>query len=828
MFFLSKKCSSLHFESKNRLYGILLNMRLSELPTGEKAYILKVHGSGAFRKRLLEMGFVRGEEVKSILNAPLKDPIKYRIMGYEVSLRRSEAVMIEISMLEEDALSFPAVQTEKQEPNVPVEHMQPECNRRQGRRRRGRFRHDSSHRFIKVALVGNPNSGKTSLFNLASGAHEHVGNYGGVTVDSKIGRLYHKNYTIELVDLPGTYSLSAYTPEERYVRNYLVKEQPDVVINVVGASALERNLYLTTELMDMEVPMVIALNMYDELEQSGSIFDYPALSRMIGIPIVPTIAKRGQGIPELLDEVIKKYEGEDKKDPARIPYGRVLERAIELMEREFANVDISWLHLPLRYLCIKLLEGDKEIEEMIGGLPKRDEIFACRDKERAYIEKLLREDAESAFANARYGFIEGALKETLTEKSNIHNKTRILDAVVTNKYIGFPIFFFFFLIMFESTFRLGKYPMQGIEWLVDTTGNFIRSNMADGPLKDLLVEGIIGGVGGVIVFLPNIVILYLFIAFMEDSGYMARAAFIMDKVMHKMGLHGKSFIPLLMGFGCNVPAILSTRTIESRNSRMITMLIVPFMSCSARLPVYLLFAGTFFSRYAGLVLLGLYTTGILLAVLSARLFRRLLFKEEDTPFVMELPPYRLPTFKSVVIHMWDRSYQYLKKIGGPILIASIIIWFLGYFLQHPTLPEHRVAEHQEQSYIGQIGKCIEPVMRPLGFDWKISVSLLSGMAAKEIVISTMGVLYIGDGSNQASLQQRLLAETHADGTPVFTPLVVLGFLLFVLIYFPCIATIAAIKEESGSWKWALFSIFYSTGLAWMVAFLVHWIGNLWI
>ncbi len=465
---------------------------------------------------------------------------------------------------------------------------------------------------------------------------------------------------------------------------------------------------------------------------------------------------------------------------------------------------------------------------MIGELPKRDEIFACRDKERAYIEKLLREDAESAFANARYGFIEGALKETLTEKSNIHNKTRILDAVVTNKYIGFPIFFLFMWIMFESTFRLGEYPMQGIEWLVDTTGNFIRSNMADGPLKDLLVEGIIGGVGGVIVFLPNIVILYLFIAFMEDSGYMARAAFIMDKVMHKMGLHGKSFIPLLMGFGCNVPAILSTRTIESRNSRMITMLIVPFMSCSARLPIYLLFAGTFFSRYAVLVLLGLYTTGILLAVLSARLFRRFLFKEEDTPFVMELPPYRLPTFKSVVIHMWDRSYQYLKKIGGPILIASIIIWFLGYFPQHPSLPEHRVAEHQEQSYIGQIGKCIEPVMRPLGFDWKISVSLLSGMAAKEIVISTMGVLYTGDGSNQASLQQRLLAETHADGTPVFTPLVVLGFLLFVLIYFPCIATIAAIKEESGSWKWALFSIFYSTGLAWMVAFLVHWIGNLWI
>ena len=801
-------------------------MRLSELPTGEKAYILKVHGSGAFRKRLLEMGFVRGEEVKAILNAPLKDPIKYQIMGYEVSLRRSEAVMIEISMLKEDVLSFRPWEEEKQELLCTAQQAIPECNRRQ--RRRGRFRHDSSRCVIKAALVGNPNSGKTSLFNLASGAHEHVGNYGGVTVDSKIGRLYHKGYTIELVDLPGTYSLSAYTPEERYVRNYLVEEQPDVVINVVGASALERNLYLTTELMDMEVPMVIALNMYDELEQSGSKFDYPALSKMIGIPIVPTVAKRGEGIPDLLDEVIKKYEWGDKKEPVRIPYGRVLERAIELMERELTDMDVSHLHLPLRYLCIKLLEGDKEIEEMIGGLPKCDAIRSRRDKERAYIDKLLREDAESAFANARYGFIEGALKETFTPKINIHDTTRILDAIVTNKYIGFPIFFLFMWLMFEATFRLGEYPMQGIEWLVGAAGNFIRSHMADGPLKDLLIEGIIGGVGGVIVFLPNIVILYLFIAFMEDSGYMARAAFIMDKVMHKMGLHGKSFIPLLMGFGCNVPAILSTRTIESRNSRMITMLIVPFMSCSARLPVYLLFAGTFFSRYAGLVLLGLYMTGILIAVVSARLFRRFLFKEEDTPFVMELPPYRLPTFKSVMIHMWDRAYQYLKKIGGPILIASIIIWFLGYFPQNSSIPDHHVAEHQEHSYIGQIGKCIEPVMRPLGFDWKISVSLLSGMAAKEIVISTMGVLYAGDSENQTTLQERLLTETHADGTPVFTPLVVIGFLLFVLIYFPCIATIAAIKEESGSWKWALFSVLYSTGLAWLIAFLVHWIGNLFI
>lgn len=822
-------------------------MRLSELQSGEKAYILKVNGSGAFRKRILEMGFVRGEEVKSILNAPLKDPIKYEIMDYEVSLRRSEAVMIEISMLREDMKELPVPETgADNQPSV------------YGQEKRRRLRlHRSGEKIITVALVGNPNSGKTSIFNLASGAHEHVANYSGVTVDSKEGLLRHNGYVFKLVDLPGTYSLAAYTPEELYVRKFITESQPDVVINVVAASTLERNLYLTTELIDMEVPMVISLNMYDELEQSGRTFDYPSLSTMIGTPMVPTVGKKGLGIPQLLNEVIRIFEAEDdKKEFPRIPYGRVLEKSIGIMEREFQHTDISHINSPLRYICIKLLEGDKEIEKIVGDLPRSNEIFTRRDKERAYIEKLLREDPESAFTNARYGFIAGGLQETLSNRTHFSEKTRMLDAVVTNKYIGFPIFFLFMWIMFEATFKLGEYPMHGIEWLVEVAGNFIRSQMPDGPLKDLIVDGIIGGVGGVIVFLPNIIILYLFIAFMEDSGYMARAAFIMDKVMHKMGLHGKSFIPLIMGFGCNVPAIMSTRTIESRSSRMITMFIVPFMSCSARLPVYILLVGAFFSRYASIVLLGLYATGIMLAVLTARMMRKWMFTKEDTPFVMELPPYRMPTFKSVATHMWDRSYQYLKKMGGPILLASIVIWFLGYFPKNKeretyfdqqieqigNLPandseksvlvsevEHRRStEHQVNSFIGRIGKKMEPVMRPLGFDWKISVSLLSGMAAKEIVVSTMSVLYTGDSENQASLQTRLHEETYPDGSPVFTPLVVIGFLLFVLVYFPCIATIAAIKEESGSWKWALFSIFYSTGLAWIIAFLVYQIGQLFI
>lgn len=830
-------------------------MRLSELQTGQKAYIIKVSGSGAFRKRILEMGFVRGQEVRSVLNAPLKDPIKYELMEYEVSLRRSEAVMVEISMLAADAFK---------NGTAAADLLSPETFERTGNgiEVRKSYNGEQTHqqeKNIKVALVGNPNAGKTSIFNLASGGHERVGNYGGVTVNSKEGTLQHNGYTFRLVDLPGTYSVSAYTPEELFVRKHILDEKPDVIINVVSASALERNLYLTTELLDLEVPLVIALNMYDELEQSGRTFDHKNFSDLINTPIVPTVGKRGEGIPQLLEQVITVYR-EEKNERVQIPYGRVLEKSISVMEREIRATDMAKWNMPLRYICIKLLEGDQDIEKNVRELSGYEAIIARRDKERVYIEKLLREDPESAFTNARYGFIAGGLKETLTEKIHFADKTRLIDSIVTNKYVGFPMFFLFLWIMFEATFRLGNYPMAWIEWLVAGLGNVIRNNMTEGPLKALIVDGIVGGVGGVIVFLPNIVILYLFIAFMEDSGYMARAAFIMDKLMHKIGLHGKSFIPLIMGFGCNVPAVMATRTIESRSSRMITMLIVPFMSCSARLPVYILFVSAFFPSRASIILLGLYAFGILIAALTARLFRKTLFKEEETPFVMELPPYRMPTLKSVFTHMWDRSRQYLQKMGGPILVASIVIWFLGYFPhnenRNATFDTHTAqveaqysrheindserdvllagiahaknTAHQENSYIGRIGKFMEPAMRPLGFDWKISVSLLSGMAAKEIVISTMGVLYTGDSEDQQSLQQRLQVETYADGTPVFTPLVIIGFLLFVLIYFPCIATIAAIKEESNSWRWALFSVAYSTGLAWLVAFLVHQVGSLFV
>ncbi|NLZ95450.1 MAG: ferrous iron transport protein B, partial [Bacteroidales bacterium] len=635
-------------------------MRLSELQTGEKAYIIKVNGSGAFRKRLLEMGFIRGQEVKSILNAPLKDPIKYQIMEYEVSLRRSEAVMIEISMVKSDVPAYePSINNKDNAVETPVK-----TNSNQRAQKR-----DS--KTISVALVGNPNSGKTSIFNSASGSHQHVGNYGGVTVDSKEGRLKHKGYTFKMVDLPGTYSLSAYTPEELFVRKHILEERPDVIINVVSASSLERNMYITTELMELKAPMVIALNMYDELLDSGREFDYESLSTMINIPIIPTIGKNGFGIPDMLDKIIELHEaGEEvENNNVQISYGRVLEKAICRLERQFENIDISHLNVPLRYVSIKLLENDNDIRKGVSTLNNHKSIFARAERERNYIENLLREDPESAFTNARYGFVSGGLRETLSEKTTSSETTRILDTIVTNKVIGFPLFFLFMWVMFEATFTLGEYPMEWIESLVQVAGNFIRANMADGPLKDLLVDGIVGGVGGVIVFLPNIVILYAFISFMEDSGYMARAAFIMDKVMQKIGLHGKSFIPLIMGFGCNVPAILATRTIESRSSRMITMLINPFISCSARLPIYILFVSAFFPKYASTALFAIYLFGILTAVIMSMVFRKTLFKKENTPFVMELPPYRMPTIKSTVTNMWGKSRQYLQKMGGIILIA---------------------------------------------------------------------------------------------------------------------------------------------------------------
>ena len=819
--------------------------RLSELRTGEKGVIVKVLGHGGFRKRIVEMGFIKGKTVEVILNAPLKDPIKYRLLGYEISLRRQEADMIEV-VSEQEARTMQNPYHGSITEDVPVPESELVALAK-GKRRT-----------INVALVGNPNCGKTSLFNIASGAHEHVGNYSGVTVDAKEGFFDFQGYHFRIVDLPGTYSLSAYTPEELYVRKHIIEETPDVIINVADSSNLERNFYLTTQLIDMNVRMVIALNMYDELESSGNKLDYIKLSQLIGVPMIPTVCRRVEGIDLLFHVIIGIYEGGDflsqkgeirseiledlrdwhktyvpdhefgshkEEEDARprgymrqihINYGPELERSIEEVKKAISqNEDIRHKY-STRFLSIKLLENDKEIENFISTLPNGKEIIAIRNKETLRIRKVMNEDSEQAITDAKYGFITGALKETFTDNHlDKEQTTRVIDSIVTHRIWGYPIFFLFLYIMFEGTFVLGDYPMQGIEWLVDQLGNLIRNNMAEGPLKDLLIDGIIGGVGGVIVFLPNILILYFFISILEDSGYMARAAFIMDKIMHRMGLHGKSFIPLIMGFGCNVPAIMATRTIEDRKSRLITMLVNPLMSCSARLPIYLVMIGAFFPNCASFMLLCIYTAGILLAVIMARIFSKFLVKGEDSPFVMELPPYRMPTSKSIMRHTWEKGAQYLKKMGGIIMIASIIIWFLGYYPQHDAYES--VAEQQKNSYIGQIGKSIEPDIKPLGFDWKLGIGLISGVGAKELVVSTLGVLYTNEGDvENVNLSNRI---------PI-TPLVALAYMLFVLIYFPCIATFAAIKQESGSWKWAIFTAGYTTGLAWLIAFTVFQIGCL--
>lgn len=757
-------------------------MKLSDLNTGEHGVIVKVQGHGGFRKRIIEMGFIKGEDVEVLLNAPLQDPVKYKLMDYEVSLRHQEAEMIEVNKVEPRSLDTQVDDDaqEQKEDKAPLKDV------------------------IKVALVGNPNCGKTSLFNFASGAHGHVGNYSGVTVDASEAHASFAGYEFDLTDLPGTYSLSCYSPEELYVREHLMKQHPDVVINVIDASNLERNLYLTTQLVDMNVRMVCALNMYDEFERRGDFVHIKTLSTLFGVPFIPTSFKSGRGVQELFHEVVSVYE--DQSLLARhihIPHGHELEAGIEHIQEHLKEDEEVRPLYSTRYLAIKLLENDTAVERYVRKLPNADEIIEAKEMAAARVKEEIKEDSETAIMDAKYGFIHGALTEAEFRKGtkeDTYRMTHFIDDVLSNKYFGFPIFFLILFVMFQTTFSLGQYPMDWIEAGVEWLGELIGSTMSEGPLRSMLVDGVIGGVGSVIVFLPQILILYFFISLMEDSGYMARAAFIMDKLMHKMGLHGKSFIPLIMGFGCNVPAVMATRTIESRRSRLITMMILPFMSCSARLPIYIMIVGTFFSyQYRSWVMLSLYAIGILVAVIVSKIFSTFVIKGEDTPFVMELPPYRMPTAKAIGRHTWEKGKEYLKKMGGIILVASIIVWALGYF---GTMG---VAPSMDQSFIGMMGKTIAPLFSPQGFNWQLDVSLIAGVGAKEIVASTIGVL---------------------GGLEELTPFVSYCYLLFVLLYFPCIATIVAIKHETGSWRWAAFAAIYTTSVAWIVSASVYQIGQL--
>jgi ferrous iron transport protein B len=836
-------------------------MTLNDLKVGDTAIIQKVRGRGAFRKRIIEMGFISGKEINVLKKAPLQDPIEYTIMGYNVSLRGSEAAMIDVIACGSEINACHEYSGVQQgDTRVCTEA--------------------SCEKIINVALVGNPNCGKTTIFNNLSGSSERVGNYAGVTIEAKESIFEHNGYSITMTDLPGTYSITAYTPEELYVRSFILDHAPDIVINVIDSSNLERNLYLTTQLIDMDIRVIIALNMYDELQKSGDIFDYQTMAKMIGVPIIPTVGSKGTGLLELMNKIIEVYEDRDESvRHIHINYGNELEQSIREIQRKIKIKENSPLIdlVSSRYLSIKLIEKDKEAVKRILLCSNSDDIKNTAQYEVNKIEKIYDEDSETVVTDAKYGFIAGALKETIKPSLEMKRKTsEQIDSFLTHRLFSFPFFIGLMWLVFQGTFTLGKYPMDFIGTGVGALSNLLQTTMSEGSLKALLIDGVIGGVGGVIVFLPNIMLLFFFISLMEDTGYMARAAFIMDRVMHRIGLHGKSFIPLIMGFGCNVPAVMATRTIESRNDRIVTILISPFMSCSARLPVYVLFIGAFFPSHSGTVLFGIYLIGIAMAAFTAVLLKKTFFRSQDIPFVMELPPYRMPTLRSTGKHMWDKAVQYLKKMGGVILISSIIIWALGHYprdiqfskdydgmmsalsaqavkdieankndpeklkiieeqrdAEHKALGREKESERQQKSYIGRMGRVVEPVIAPLGFDWRIGISIITGLAAKEIVVSSMGVLFnIDEDSDQgmsalaSKLKEQKATSGPRKGENLFTPLVAFSFMLFVLIYFPCIATVAAMKKETGSLKWPVFSLVYSTGAAWLISFAVYQIGRL--
>uniref|UniRef100_UPI003217C885 ferrous iron transport protein B n=1 Tax=uncultured Draconibacterium sp. TaxID=1573823 RepID=UPI003217C885 len=819
-------------------------MKLSEVKHNDPLVITKVLGHGSFRKRITEMGFIRGNEVRVIKTSPFNGPSEYKILNYNITLRKSEADMIEVVPINKFDKSTNGTYEGTIERNIDLVNQ------------------SERTRIINIALVGNPNCGKTTLFNFISGSKEKVGNYSGVTVDIHKATFKSEGYTFNFYDLPGTYSLTAYSKEEIFVRKFIYEQTPDIVINVLDSTNLERSLFLTTQLIDMDLRTIIALNMFDELEKNKLTLDKNELATLLGIPIIPTVSSKGQGIDLLVDKVIEVFEGRDTiSRHIHINYGKELENSLQTIREKIREDKPITDKISSRFLAIKLIEKDKQVQELLSKYSNFEDIKQTTQKEIKKIELLENDDSETVITNAKYSFVTGALKETYKNPQK-EKKTRSekIDSLLTNRYLGFPIFTALLFFMFWTTFTVGAYPMDWIDLGVTALGDFVHKILPDGMLNDLLVDGIINGAGSVLVFLPNILILFFFISLLEGSGYMARAAFIMDNIMHRFGLHGRSFIPMIMGFGCNVPAILATRSMRNRGDRILTMLIIPFMSCSARLPVYILIISAFFQKNQALILIGLYAAGIIFAFLTAQILNKTVFKNKETPFVMELPTYRLPTLRNVLYHMWDKTQHYLKKIGTIILLGVVIVWALEYFPRetesthkfenqielvdqntklNETEKANQIAELEHaleadrliNSYIGRFGVTIEPVMRPLGFDWKMSIALLAGLPAKEIVVSTMGVLYqSSDNETTVNLQKKIQDETYLSGKKmgqkVFTTPSALAFLIFILIYFPCIGVVATIKNESGSWRWAAFAVFYTTGLAWIAAFIVYNIGNL--
>ena len=706
---------------------------------------------------------------------------------------------------------------------------------------------------ITIALAGNPNCGKTTIFNDLTGARQHVGNYPGVTVEKKEGNLKYKDYEIKVVDIPGIYSLTAYSIDEIIARNFIVEEKPDVVIDIVDTSNLERNLYLAVQFMELKVPLIIALNMADIAEKQGLKIDRKSFSKILGVPLVFTVATKSQGLNELLDEVIKMVETKAKPEEGVIDYGKEVHLELDKLKNILAQDKELTKNYPSKWLSLKLLERDAEVTGRVRKSLYSDRIMTQVEKSITQLKNIFGDSPEAIIADRRYGYISGACREAVKknpeERQILSDK---IDQVLVNRVLGLPIFLTLIWLLFNFTFKLSGPLMGFIEMGQGWLGNLFGGLLPDGSaIQSLIVDGIIGGVGSVLIFVPIIFLLFLAMAFLEDTGYMARAVFIMDKLMHKIGLHGRSFIPMLLGFGCTLPAIMATRTIEDKNDRFVTMLVVPFISCGARLPVYALLIGAFFTeRISGNILFSLYILGMVVAIFMAKILRKYLFKGEAAPFVMELPPYRIPTIKGLLMHMWERGVIYLKKAGTIIFVGVLIVWFLSNFPWTPNyskdydtlieqaqnneeivtqLENERAFEKLEMSYAGKMGKAIAPIFKPLGFDdWKLSVGLIGGFVAKEIVVGTLGTLHsVGEVDEESeSLRQRLQSQTRPDGSKKFNPLVAYSIMIFVLLYIPCIAVIAAVKRETNSWKWPIFMIFYTTGIAWIASFIVYQVGRL--
>jgi len=810
-------------------------MSLSDMRVGDKGKIRAITATDEIRRRLLDMGLVQGVKFKVVRVAPLGDPIVIKVKGFHLSLRLREASHIIVKHKGHESNNDPVrepLQLYSPLPIVPKKEI-------------------TKNKKITVALLGNPNSGKTSIFNTLVGTTQKVGNFTGVTVEKCEGTVKYNGYKINVIDLPGTYSLTAYSPEEVIARNYIIEERPDIVVDVVDGTNLERNLFLTTQLMELEVDVLVALNMYDEVEKQNIKVELPQLEKLLGSHIIPTSAVKKQGIDSLLDHIVQLYEGKITISKNKMTYSSYMEEKIDAISSLLAtDKELCKAYHP-RWLAIKLWENDQLVYEVV----KERAVWLKVEKKLVDsitdYDRMFKTDHELVITEDRHAFVKGAMLETVTlPQDTKKTMTDYVDGILINRILGLPLFLGIMWLIFQLTFTLGEAPMGWIESLFELIGQGAVTIIPEGLLQSVVVDGIIAGVGGVLVFLPNIMLLFFGISVLEGTGYMARAAFVIDKIMHMAGLHGKSFIPMITGFGCSVPAFMACRTLKSKPDRITTMMVIPFMSCGAKLPVHILIISAFFTpEQAGNVLFGVYVFGIVVAILSARLLKKVLFQDDSEPFVMELPPYRMPTLNSLLLQMMHKAKMYLRKAGTVILTASIIIWAASNFPQSEEITQNygaqkasvinsqtlteekktqKIAELEhaelskqlEYSVAGRLGKFVEPVIRPLGFDWQIGLALTAGLAAKEIVVATLGTIY---SLGEVDEESEDLA-TRIRNNPQYSVAMGLALMVFVLLYVPCLAATAVFHKEAGAWKWTGIYVAFSMTIAWVLSFVVYRIG----